>query len=177
MGSFLLIVYLLPIVFIFHDFEEIIFLKPWINKNRIPLLEKYPKIAEKILSYVDKLSTSAFALAVFEEFILLCIITFTAIYFNYYALWLAVFMAFSIHLSVHIIQWIVVRRYIPAIVTTIMTLPYSIYGFNVILDTSLFSNGEIILWTIAGIIIMVVNLLLAHKIGRIFDNKFNKTLP
>ena len=171
MDSFLLIVYLLPIVFIFHDFEEIIFIKPWINRNRVWLQDKYPVIAKRMLTYTDKLSTSAFAMAVFEEFIVLCIVTFTAIYFNFYVLWLAVFMAFSVHLIGHIIQWFFVRRYTPAIVTTIIVLPYSIYGFKTILNMNIFTNSEIIIWTIVGIIIMILNLLLAHKIGRIFENQ------
>lgn len=172
MDSFLLIVYLLPIVFIFHDFEEIIFIKPWINRNRVWLQDKYPVIAKRMLTYTDKLSTSAFAMAVFEEFIVLCIVTFTAIYFNFYVLWLAVFMAFSLHLIGHIIQWFFVRRYTPAIVTTIIVLPYSVYGFKTILNMNIFTNSEIIIWTIVGIIIMILNLLLAHKIGRIFENQY-----
>lgn len=172
MDSFLLIVYLLPIVFIFHDFEEIIFIKPWINRNRVWLQDKYPVIAKRMLTYTDKLSTSAFAMAVFEEFIVLCIVTFTAIYFNFYVLWLAVFMAFSLHLIGHIIQWFFVRRYTPAIVTTIIVLPYSVYAFKTILNMNIFTNSEIIIWTIVGIIIMILNLLLAHKIGRIFENQY-----
>ena len=172
MDSFLLIVYLLPIVFIFHDFEEIIFIKPWINRNRVWLQYKYPVIAKRMLTYTDKFSTSAFAIAVFEEFIVLCIVTFTAIYFNFYVLWLAVFMAFSLHLIGHIIQWFFVRRYTPAIVTTIIVLPYSVYGFKTILNMNIFTNSEIIIWTIVGIIIMILNLLLAHKIGRIFENQY-----
>ena len=35
----------LPIVFMFHDFEKIIMFKPWINENRASLTKLFPKWA------------------------------------------------------------------------------------------------------------------------------------
>ncbi|WP_081911134.1 MULTISPECIES: HXXEE domain-containing protein [Prevotellaceae] len=40
-------------------------------------------------------------------------------------IWLAIFMAFSIHLIIHIIQSIVVKNYIPKLVTSFLLLPFS----------------------------------------------------
>ncbi|PXV67377.1 uncharacterized protein with HXXEE motif [Dysgonomonas alginatilytica] len=171
MDELQIIVWLLPIVFIMHDFEEIIFFKPWVTKNSLYLKKRFPFLDKRLLPRMEALSVPAFALAVFEEFILLCIITFTAFYFDYYSIWLAVFMAFFIHLFAHIIQWIVLRRYIPAIVTAILALLYCIYGFIVILRSQLFTVPEIILLSLAGVFFMVVNLLLAHGLAEKFDKK------
>jgi len=60
MNTYSTLVWLLPIVFMIHDFEEIIFFKPWIHKNRDYLAKKYPKIASLFLRHLGRLSTSAY---------------------------------------------------------------------------------------------------------------------
>ena len=55
---------LLPILFIFHDMEEIIGFGYFFRNNK-QLFERFPKITE---AYKD-FSTEGFALAVYEEFI------------------------------------------------------------------------------------------------------------
>lgn len=173
MNGFQIIVWLLPVVFMIHDFEEIIFFKPWITKNSPYLKKRFPFLAKRLLPRMEALSVPAFAVAVFEEFVLLSIITFSALCFDYYNIWLAVFMAFFIHLFIHTIQWIVLKRYIPAIVTAILTLPYCIYGFMIVLRSHLFTASDIILLSLAGVLFMVLNLLLAHTLAEKFDKKIS----
>jgi len=163
--SITILIWLLPIVFMIHDFEEIIFFKSWINKNRNYLYENFPKITNKLLPRYDKLSTAGFALAVAEEFVLLSLITVFSIIFNNYFLWLAVFMGFSIHLIMHIALGIIIKRYIPSIATSFIVLVYCIYTLYILLSNNIFSIPEIVLWTIIGLVLMGVNLLFAHKLG------------
>ena len=59
MGKYGLIVWGLLIVFMIHDFEEIIFFKSWINRNKEYLTEKFPKISKRFLLRMGSLSTSA----------------------------------------------------------------------------------------------------------------------
>lgn len=152
-----------------HDFEEIIFLKAWLGKNGDYLKERFPRISKRLLPRLEKLSTAGFAVAVAEELILLSMVTFGSIYFESYYLWLSIFMAFSIHLVVHVLQWIAVRRYIPAIVTSLLALPYCIYTLAVIVKHNMFQPTEIVLWTAIGMVLLALNLLLAHKLGEKFD--------
>jgi hypothetical protein len=154
-----------------HDFEEIIFFKTWINKNKYDLKEKYPKIAKRFLARLEKLSTQGFAVAIAEEFILLSLITLGSTLFNNYLLWLAVFMGFFIHLLIHLGQTIILKRYIPGIITTFFALIYCIYGLHEIITNNIFSTSQIIFWTIIGIGLVGINLLFAHKLGEIFDKK------
>jgi hypothetical protein len=171
--NFLIAVF--PIVFMFHDFEEIIFFKTWLTKNRDYLKNRFPKISRHILPHFEKLSTAAFSLAVAEEFILISIITFTSIWLKNYFLWFAIFIAFSLHLVAHIIQWIILKRYIPSIVTSLLCLPYCIYTFNCFLLAGIMSFFQIAIWTMIGIVIMVLNLVLAHKLALVFE-KWKTTL-
>ena len=66
--------WMFPLLFIFHDMEEIIGLVPWIRLNETLLTQKAPTI----LKIHKEMTTEGFALAVFEEFILVLSITFLA---------------------------------------------------------------------------------------------------
>ena len=171
MDNYSTIIWLLPIVFMIHDFEEIIFFKPWINKNKDYLTEKFPKISKRFLPRFDNLSTSAFTLAVAEEFVLLSLITLGSALFDNYALWLAVFMGFFVHLLMHLGQWIILKRYIPAIGTTFLALIYCTYTLYEMIAKNIFQTSEIVLWTVVGIGLVGVNLIFAHKLAEMFDKK------
>ena len=171
MDKYCTIIWLLPIVFMIHDFEEIIFFKSWINKNKDYLTKKYPKIAKRFLPCLGNLSTSAFALAVAEEFVLLSLITLCSVLFDNYLLWLAAFMGFFVHLLIHLVQWIILKRYIPAIGTTFLALIYCIYTFYEIITKHIFQISEIVLWTIIGFGLVGVNIIFAHKLAEMFDKR------
>lgn len=166
--NLIILIALLPIVFMFYDFEEMIFFKTWLTKNRELIKRRFPRMSTRILPHPGKLSTAAFSLAVAEEFLLLSLITYTAIWWENYSVWFAAFMAFSIYLIVHIIQWLIIRRCIPSIVTSPICLPYCFYTFNSFLSAGLMNVSQIIVWTIMGIVIMILNLVVAHKLALIF---------
>ena len=171
MMDFKKIVWLFPIVFMFHDFEEIIFFKSWITKNRQTLSERFPKLSKRFFTRFENLSVQAFALAVAEEFVLLSIVTVLSVIFESYLLWLGIFMGFFIHLLVHLIQWIVFRRYIPAIYTSIISLIYCVFTLNFILKNNLFEAREVVIWSFIGFGIVVVNIFFAHKLAEVFNKK------
>jgi hypothetical protein len=154
-----------------HDFEEIIFFKLWINKNKNYLTEKFPKIAHRLLPHFGNISTSGFALAVAEEFVLLSLINLGTVMFDNYILWLAAFMGFFVHLFVHIVQWLILKRYIPGIYTSFFALIYCGYTFYIILTDNIFQASEIVAWTMIGLVIVGVNLLFAHKLAKLFDKR------
>lgn len=87
-----------PLAFIIHDSEEIIVQHKWVLTHKERLIQKFP-IATRILEHLASLSTKAFAIAVLEELILLLFATTYVLIGGVYAteLWIALFMAFSIH--------------------------------------------------------------------------------
>jgi hypothetical protein len=169
--DFKTIVWLLPIIFMFHDFEEIIFFKSWIAKNKKTLSERFPKLSRRFLGRFENLSVQAFSLAVAEEFVLLSLVTVLSVISESYLFWLGVFMGFFIHLLVHLLQWFVLRKYIPAIFTSIISLIYCFFALNFMLRNNLFEIQEIILWTVIGFGIIVINLIFAHKLAEWFDRR------
>lgn len=172
--DFSIIVWLFPIIFMLHEFEEIIFMEYWISKNKGYIAERFPKMSKRFLSRFENLSTSAFTVAVAEEFILLSIITIVSVKLNTYLLWLGIFMGFFVHLFIHFMQWIIMRRYIPSIFTTFISLGYCIISLSYIIRNNIFQIKEILLWTIIGFGIIAINLILAHKLASWFDKSIKR---
>ncbi len=166
---------LLPIIFMIHDFEEIIMFKPWLKSNRGELKSRFSEF-EKFLTEMDifGLSTSAFAVAVLHEFILLALVTVLSLWYSVYNLWFAAFSAYTVHLFVHIIQWMIYRKYVPFIITTILTLPYCIYTFGVFIHHIKISPTQMLLWTLIGIIAAILSFPSAFYFALKFENWKNK---
>ena len=81
-------------------------------------------------------SGDAILLPLFDEFrrftgtgkpLLCLLISAVAVYSGWYGLWFGGFIAYGIRLIIHIGQSIVIRKYIPALATSLLTLPLSVY--------------------------------------------------
>lgn len=156
--------WLLPVIFMFHDMEEIIGMKRWISKYGEELENKY-KLAKRILSSYKNITTEGFALAVYEELIVLLVICllsqFTAIFF-FQAIWFGAFVGFTLHLVIHILQAIAIKKYTPALITSIICLPISVV---IVTKCACFIRPDItILGVVMGVVGVGVNLKLAHKL-------------
>ncbi|MGO0907376.1 HXXEE domain-containing protein [Clostridioides difficile] len=156
-------IWLFPLLFIFHDMEEIIGFGIWLGKNKSMLDKKYPFISKNYENY----STEGMAFAVFEELILCLIFCILAVITDnqyVYLLWLGSFIAYTLHLIIHIGQSIIIRKYIPSLITSIICLPISIWFISksiYILDCEISTT---ILYSMIGIIIVGLNLKFAQSL-------------
>jgi ABC-type proline/glycine betaine transport system permease subunit len=169
-----LLIALLPFVFMLHDFEEIIMFVPWLEKNRDEVKRRFPQIDKVLSSHHDHLSTSAFAVAVLHEFLIIALITYISLYFNSYSWWFGAFAAFSLHLFVHIGQWIIFRKYVPFIVTSILALPYCILVFIEFLKVTDMTTGQLSLWSGIGIILTLASFVPAFFLAGQFEKWKNR---
>ena len=153
-----------PLAFLLHDAEELAVQHHWMLKHKETLIARFPKM-RRVVEHLSRLNTKAFAIAATEEFVLLLVATAYVLIGGTYAMqiWAALFMAFSFHLLVHICQAIVVRGYVPGLISTILLLPYAFFGMQSIYNVM--SGMEIFGWGIAGVIAMVLNLIFAHFLG------------
>jgi hypothetical protein len=164
-----LLIALLPIVFMLHDFEEIIMFKPWLDKNRGEVGRRFPRIDSILKKNHDQLSTSSFSVAVLHEFLLISIITYLSLYFRAYQWWFGAFAAFSLHLLFHIGQGMVYSRYVPCIITSILALPYCIYTFIAFLKVTDMTVVQLSLWAVLGMIIAVASFFPAFYLASKFE--------
>ena len=163
------IIWLFPIIFMFHDFEEIIFIKPWFTKNRERIIVRFPKISERFLPYSDSLTTSSFSLGVAGMFILISVVTITAYFSNWYYIWFGVFFAFTIHLLIHCLPGFILKGYVPAIVTSVICLPICCYIIVLFLQQYEMGNKRTALFIVIGCAIMAVTRLAMQPVMQTFD--------
>lgn len=153
-------IWLFPILFVFHDFEEIIFMKAWIGKKGHSLADRFPKIAQRMLPHFKKLTTASFALGVAEEFILVSVVTIISYLMKSYGFWTGLFIAFTLHLIMHCFQALIIKGYVPCVVTSIICLPVSIYIIK--LMVGVLSMETLILYSVLGFIVMILNVTAVH---------------
>ena len=156
-------VWLFPVLLMFHDMEEIIGLGTWLKKNRKLLDEKYPKLSERYRLY----STEGMAFAVYEEFLVSLVICMVALATDNRFIrlfWLGAFVAYTLHLVIHMGQAIVAKGYIPALITGIFSFPICVWLiWQCILELGC-TVGELTGFSILGMIFMGANLLLAQSL-------------
>ena len=151
-------VWLFPVIFIFHDMEEVVGFIPWLCKNRVLLETKYSKF---ITSY-EGVTTEGFALAVFEELILCIVICIVSYLTDFYGIWLGGLIACVLHFAVHIIESVVIKKYIPALITSIIALPIGIWIIYKSIYILNYDIMTIVIFGVIGIMVIALNLKFAH---------------
>lgn len=153
---------LLPLVFLIHDLEEIVMRKCSMPHIVRLVSGNFPRIAP-IIRHLQNISTRKFTIIIIEEFLLIILALVVSLYDIPYPL-LALFWGFSIHLLVHIAQAILIRRYIPGLITSLLFLPY--YTLGVVHLIQRYSFKLNMLLAVTGFAIVVANLLIMHRIMR-----------
>ena len=156
-----------PLAFLIHDLEEILVQHKWVSAHKEDMLRRFPRL-QPMIHNLSSLSSKAFAIAVLEELVLLILATAYYLADGPYALeiWAALFVAFSVHLVVHVGQGIIIRGYVPGLITSILLLPYSCYGISCICQNMDF--GKLILLGLIGFVAIAINLWFAHWLGKKF---------
>ena len=152
---------LLPIIFIFHDMEEVVGFESFFRKNPW-LFDRFPKV----LDAYRNITTAGFASAVYEEFIPIFGISLLTYYLPcdvLYSLWYGVFLSIAAHFLIHIGQTVYIRKYIPSFITSLICLPVSLI---VLIRSGQFISFDVlsVVLIIVGVVIMIINLKLAHLV-------------
>lgn len=168
MSTIFICMALLPVIFMLHDFEEVIFMEDWYKRKRYALNRRVPNLYPKIDKMMRDKTTASFALSVFFMFMLVSVCTFYALVSGNYIIWWGAFLIFTIHLLMHVGQSIIIRGYVPAVVTSVLCLPYSIWGYS--LMSSMFTCRQTLVILAIGLPVTTAYLILAHKVGKIYNN-------
>lgn len=153
---------LFPVLFALHELEEIIGFPQWVRQNKTFLAERSPEFLVKY----DGCTSRGYALSVLEEYILcliICSLAYTE-FIPFQTLWFGSFIAFTLHLVMHVGQSLIFKGYVPSLITSIVCLPlcgYTIYAFHIYhMSYDIIS----ILGFVLGIIIVPLNLKYAIKL-------------
>ena len=163
-------VWLFPIIFMFHDMEEIIGFKFFLQQNETELQKRFPAILRRYKNF----STEGFALAVYEELILCIAISVLAYFIDrefLWYIWLGAFLGCDLHFFVHLIQVSIYRRYIPACITSLICLPINTL---IICKCILCIEGPVPIacaFMALGAILVFINIFVAQKLMGWFTKK------
>ena len=154
------------VLFMIHEFEEIIFIKKFIEKNKVVKDMKNELFVKKKESYP---STETTSLMIAEEFIILSTLLFIASEFRMYEIVLSLFIVYIAHLVPHIYDALRYRKFSPGSRTSFIIFPLGILIiWNVILNKEI----NLVIFILCVIIIgfmMILNLLFLHKISKKID--------
>ena len=154
------------VLFMIHEFEEIIFIKKFIEKNKVVKDMKNELFVKKKESYP---STETTSLMIAQEFIILSTILFIASEFRMYEIVLSLFIVYIAHLVPHIYDALKYKKFSPGSRTSLIIFPLGILIiWNVILNKEI---NLVILISCVIIIgfLMILNLIFLHKISKKID--------
>lgn len=143
--------------------------RPWLQRDSARLRERFPRFAPRMLRQLERLSTSSFALAVAEEFVVLVAVTFWCVANQRYTTWAAVLLAFFLHLLMHIGQFALYRRYIPTIVTSVAASVYCVVALWYLARVVPLSWPTLLIETLIAVALVVVNFVFAHWLAARFE--------
>ena len=147
--------FLFPSLFMLHELEEIVWMPSFVKK----ISAQFPD--NLILSYYTPFAFNAIVL---EQFLILLLSLFLSYWFNNYTIYATIVIAYIYHIFGHLIQTIVLRKYVPGLLTGILTSLFSITFLKKIeISVKLYSYSFLTLLVI--VLNLVVSFMILNKIS------------
>ncbi|MCR5803311.1 MAG: HXXEE domain-containing protein [Clostridia bacterium] len=160
----------LPLIFIFHDMEEIVGFG-WFFRRNPWLYKRFPKVMKNYIGFTE----TGMAIGVYEELLVFGGAALLAFFLPNnitYALWFGLLLALTGHFAVHIGHTLYIRKYIPSFITSAISLPLSVL--------LLYKASKVMAWDVWTIIVIVIsvflmigNFFLIHTIMHKVNSRFN----
>ncbi|MGT2907311.1 HXXEE domain-containing protein [Streptococcus dentiloxodontae] len=149
--------WMLPILFILHDFEEIIMVSDWKKRQRTRSFSK---------NYFGQTShTAAFSIAVLEEFIILLFLSGISQLSHLSLLYLAVCLAYTSHFLMHYVMCWRFKGYVPGVLSAALQLPV----MYLIISHYWQSSWETLFYFLPVFLLTYLNLIMLHKMMAKFE--------
>lgn len=163
--SMLTLIWLFPITFLLHDFEEIIFVEAWFQKNYTKLVHRVPSKWRSTFQELSTVTAAHFSIPVLFQFIMYIFASYLAAEQQIYGLFIGFNVLLFLHVFTHIGQSLVFRTYALGTGTALfITFPYSIYLFYRLLNEKIMIANDLLLNAPYGILSILV-VLFGHKIA------------
>lgn len=149
------LLWLFPVTFLFHDFEEILTVEKWAAKHGDRVSQTLPGFAKRAFQSSLRMNTFHFAKDVLWVYSLIVLVTMLAVFIDFYLLFLAALHLYFLHVFTHIGQTLFLKQYTPGVATAIFpVLPYSLYAYYRLLSDQIVSSTDL-LWGLGAMLILV----------------------
>jgi len=172
------LIWIFPIAFMFHDFEEIILGEPWLRKNageiKDRIKDRVPAFLANQIGAVLNKSATELAFPVSLIFSLTFISSFLAVEYGKYGFFLLASGAFFLHGFMHLGQAIILRRYIPAIVSSVLiVIPYGPVLYRRLINEGMVDMSGLPIYFLLAMTLTIPFILVMHTAG---DYLYKKTV-
>ncbi len=170
------LIWLFPIVFMFHDFEEIVLGEPWLRKNAGDLKERIKTSApvfltKQIGAILDK-TAAELSFPISLIFALTVLASYLAVAHEAYGFFLLASGAFFLHGFMHLGQALILRRYVPATITSaVFVIPYGLILYGRLIHEGTVGPSGLLIWFLLAAILTVPFILVTHKAGSFLYEK------
>lgn len=141
---------LFPSIFMLHELEEILLFPRFMDRN--------PQLQRRLLS--GAFTSFRINAIIYQEFILLLIIFGVSIYFESFDFYLTIIIAYIYHVIGHVFQSIILRQYIPGVLSGIITAGYCTYQIY----DAVSENHMLLAYSFLTLLIIFVNIAVSFKI-------------
>ncbi|KYD17449.1 HXXEE domain-containing protein [Caldibacillus debilis] len=143
---------LFPVVFMVHDFEEILTVEKWTKQNKEKVFALLPKKLHRFFWSSFHINTLEFAKDVFWIFLAITAAALIAVLFQWYGFFLIFLAIFFFHVFTHFGQSVLFKGYAPGVWTSLfLVLPYSLYAYYRLLHERAV-QWEDLYWSFIGMI-------------------------
>ncbi|MDT8999131.1 HXXEE domain-containing protein [Paucibacter sp. APW11] len=163
------LMWMLVAVFIAHEFEEMIMLKPWLAKQGSSIKQRFPRLGPRVLMLYERLSPSALALAILEQLLLLVAIVVVCVEQRLYLVWAGLLAAYTLHIVAHLLQWLILRVYCPFVYSSVLSLAFAGYAALQLPALTPLPWLPLLAWSLGMLLLIVLNLRLLHGLAPRFD--------
>ena len=141
---------LFPSIFMLHELEEILLFPRFMDRN--------PQLQRRLLS--GAFTPFRINAIIYQEFILLLIILGLSVYFESFDFYLTIIIAYVYHVIGHVFQSIILRQYIPGVLSGIITAGYCTYQIY----DAVSANYMLLAYSFITLLIIFVNIAVSFKI-------------
>ncbi|REJ28540.1 MAG: HXXEE domain-containing protein [Caldibacillus debilis] len=157
---------LFPVVFMVHDFEEILTVEKWTKQNKEKVFALLPKKLHRFFWSSFHINTLEFAKDVFWIFLAITAAALIAVLFQWYGFFLIFLAIFFFHVFTHFGQSVLFKGYAPGVWTSLFpVLPYSLYAYYRLLHERAV-QWEDLFWSFIGMTAAACALILFLIRGR-----------
>lgn len=149
--SLFMITWISFFLFLLHEFEEIVLIKPWLA------MHKHDKRAEQQVFWRERnTATETIAVLIFEEIILFFVVGSISVIWAIPGLLVGFLIPYALHLITHITEAVRLGMRTPPVVSAAVTLPWFCYAIPV-LSIQVGSVFYLLGWLLFGVGVLVLN--------------------
>ncbi len=139
-------------LFLVHEFEEIVFIKPWLRRHR-----NDPRARRTAFWSFADTTTSTIAALIFEEYVLFVIVAFISVSMGNAALLAGLLVPYALHLVGHIIEALRLRMRTISVATSVATLPWYIYAVLHLAQGAERGVVDTAIWSVVFFVVIAAN--------------------